>query len=102
MTRHTGRPVVLWIAHDGACALAGARLDHPDTGAAIVLGTAIGSGLRGVGGARYTCRTRHTRYITRELDNTKAGVSVCRRVPSGPCRSPLGGIPDLRKCHRPG
>ncbi|MFN8096941.1 MAG: hypothetical protein U0Q21_01420 [Dermatophilaceae bacterium] len=47
MTRHTGRPVVLWIAHDGACALAGARLDHPDTGAAIVLGTAIGSGLRG-------------------------------------------------------
>ncbi len=46
ITRHTGRAVVVTIAHDGASALAGARLDHPDTDAAIVLGTAIGSGLR--------------------------------------------------------
>lgn len=45
--RHTGRRVALTIAHDGACALRGARLEIPAIDAAIVLGTALGSGVAG-------------------------------------------------------
>lgn len=40
-----GRPVVIRVTHDGATALRGARVDDPAVDAAIVLGTAIGSGL---------------------------------------------------------
>ena len=40
-----GPTVELTVVHDGAAALLGARLDDVDADAAIVLGTAIGSGL---------------------------------------------------------
>lgn len=45
IARRRGKPVDLQVVHDGWAALLGARLDHPHTDAAIVLGTAIGSGL---------------------------------------------------------
>lgn len=44
-TRHTDRAVEVLLAHDGASALSGARAEAPDTDAAVVLGTALGSGL---------------------------------------------------------
>lgn len=43
--RRTGRWASLRIIHDGVAALLGARIAHPDTDAAIVLGTAIGCSL---------------------------------------------------------
>ncbi|MCA0290330.1 MAG: hypothetical protein LCH82_01485 [Actinobacteria bacterium] len=43
--RHTDRRLAPVFVHDGAAALAGARLTDPQADAAIVLGTAIGSGL---------------------------------------------------------
>ncbi len=45
VARHTDRRLVPMFLHDGAAALAGARHKDRDTDAAIVLGTAIGSGL---------------------------------------------------------
>lgn len=44
LTGRVGGDVDLMVVHDGWAALAGARLVHPHTDAAVMLGTAIGSG----------------------------------------------------------